>query len=43
MGFPGTNRVDLARNARSLIEDEFDVRRQAELLRSLSLPARQVA
>lgn len=40
---PGTDRVALARNARALIEEDYDVRRQAELLRSLSRPERQVA
>lgn len=40
---PGTDRVALARNARALIEADYDVRRQVELLRSLSLPERQVA
>lgn len=43
LGSPGADRVALARNARALIEDDFDVRRQAELLRSLSLPERKVA
>jgi glycosyltransferase involved in cell wall biosynthesis len=40
---PGTDRVALARNARALVEEDYDVRRQAELLRSLSRPERQVA
>ncbi|QDY89998.1 colanic acid biosynthesis glycosyltransferase WcaL [Arthrobacter sp. UKPF54-2] len=43
MSAPGTDRVLMARNARALIEEDFDVRRQAELLRSLSLAARRVA
>ena len=41
--FPGTDRVALARNARALVEEDYDVRRQAELLRALSRPERQVA
>lgn len=40
---PGTDRVALARNARALVESDYDVRRQVELLRSLSRPERQVA
>ena len=40
---PGTDRVALARNARALVEEDYDVRRQAELLRALSRPERQVA
>lgn len=40
---PGTDRVALARNARALVETDYDVRRQVELLRSLSRPERQVA
>lgn len=40
---PGTDRVSLTRNARALIEQDFDVRRQAELLRSLSLAVRRAA
>ncbi|MCB5275627.1 putative glycosyltransferase EpsF [Arthrobacter sp. SO5] len=40
---PGAARLALARNARTLIENDFDVHRQAELLRSLSLPERRVA
>jgi glycosyltransferase involved in cell wall biosynthesis len=40
---PGTDRVGLARNARALIEEDYDVRRQAGLLRALSRPERQVA
>lgn len=43
MSSPGTDRVSMTRNARALIEHDFDVRRQAELLRSLSLVARKVA
>jgi glycosyltransferase involved in cell wall biosynthesis len=40
---PGTDRAAMARNARALIEQDFDVRRQAELLRSLARPERSVA
>lgn len=40
---PGTNRVALARNARALIEEDYDARRQAEILRSLSRSELQVA
>jgi len=40
---PGTDRVALARNARALVEEDYDVRRQAGLLRALSRPERQVA
>jgi glycosyltransferase involved in cell wall biosynthesis len=40
---PGTDRAAIARNARSLVEEDYDVRRQAELLRALSRPERQVA
>jgi glycosyltransferase involved in cell wall biosynthesis len=40
---PGTDRVVLARNARALVEEDYDVRRQAGLLRALSRPERQVA
>lgn len=43
MSSPGTNRVGLARNARALIEEKYDARRQAEILRSLSLSELQVA
>jgi glycosyltransferase involved in cell wall biosynthesis len=43
MAAPGTDRVLLARNARSLIEREYDVRQQAEALRSLSRSIRKVA
>ncbi|WP_427005957.1 glycosyltransferase family 4 protein [Pseudarthrobacter sp. H2] len=43
MSSPGTDRVTLARNARALIEDQFDVRRQAEALRSLCLDERKAA
>ncbi|MCX6497270.1 MAG: glycosyltransferase [Arthrobacter sp.] len=43
MSSPGTDRVALTRNARALIEQDFDVRRQAELLRSLALAERRVA
>lgn len=38
---PGTDRVSLARNARALVEEDYDVRRQAELLRALSRPERR--
>ena len=40
---PGTDRLAMSRNARALIEKDYDVRRQAELLRSLALPERKVA
>jgi glycosyltransferase involved in cell wall biosynthesis len=40
---PSTNRVSLARNARALIERDYDVRQQAEMLRALALVARKVA
>ncbi|MFE4544376.1 glycosyltransferase family 4 protein [Arthrobacter sp. NPDC056727] len=40
---PATDRVALARNARALIEKDYDVRRQAEALRALSLGERRVA
>jgi glycosyltransferase involved in cell wall biosynthesis len=40
---PSTDRVSLARNARALIERDYDVRHQAEMLRALSLEARKVA
>ncbi|WP_211881525.1 glycosyltransferase family 4 protein [Pseudarthrobacter albicanus] len=43
MSAPGADRVTLARNARALIEDQFDVRRQAEALRSLCLAERKAA
>ena len=43
MSSPGTDRVALARNARALIENDFDVRRQAERLRSLCLTERKAA
>jgi hypothetical protein len=33
----------MARKARALIEEEFDVRRQVQVLRSLSLTERKVA
>lgn len=36
LGSHSTDRVAIARNARALIEEDYDVRRQAELLRSLS-------
>ncbi|MDQ0848706.1 glycosyltransferase involved in cell wall biosynthesis [Arthrobacter sp. B3I9] len=40
---PGTDRAALARSARALVEEDYDVRRQAGLLRALSRPERQVA
>lgn len=40
---PSTDRASLARNARALIERDYDVRHQAEMLRALSLEARKVA
>lgn len=40
---PGTDRLALSRNARALIEQDYDVRRQVELLRSLALSERKVA
>jgi glycosyltransferase involved in cell wall biosynthesis len=43
MSAPSTDRVSLARNARVLIERDYDVRQQAEKLRALSLEARKVA
>ena len=43
MSAPSTDRVSLARNARVLIERDYDVRQQAERLRALSLEARKVA
>ncbi len=43
LGSPRTDRTALARNARALIEAEFDVHRQAALLRSLCRPERKVA
>lgn len=43
MSSPGTDRVSMTRNARTLIEQDFDVRRQAELLRSLALAELRVA
>lgn len=43
MSSPATDRVSLARNARALIERDYDVRQQAETLRALSLEARKVA
>lgn len=43
LGSPGADRVALARNARTLIEADFDVHRQAGLLRSLSLPESRAA
>lgn len=38
-----TDRVMLARNARALIEKDYDVRRQAEALRALSMEERRAA
>jgi glycosyltransferase involved in cell wall biosynthesis len=43
MSAPSTNRVSLARNARALIERDYDVRQQAEMLRALAPVARKVA
>jgi glycosyltransferase involved in cell wall biosynthesis len=43
MSSPGTDRAAMARKARALIEEEFDVRRQVQVLRSLSLTERKVA
>jgi glycosyltransferase involved in cell wall biosynthesis len=43
MSAPSTNRVSLARNARALIERDYDVRHQAEMLRALAPVARKVA
>ncbi|MDQ0866981.1 glycosyltransferase [Arthrobacter globiformis] len=43
MSAPSTNRVSLARNARALIERDYDVRNQAEMLRALAPVARKVA
>ncbi|WP_314193762.1 glycosyltransferase [uncultured Arthrobacter sp.] len=43
MSSPAIDRIALARNARALIEKEYDVRRQAEALRALSPEARKVA
>lgn len=40
---PGTDRTALARNARALIERDYDAHRQAEVLRALSLSELQVA
>jgi glycosyltransferase involved in cell wall biosynthesis len=40
---PGTDRLALSRNARALIEQDYDIRRQVELLRSLALLERKVA
>ncbi|RAM36813.1 glycosyltransferase [Arthrobacter globiformis] len=40
---PAMDRVSMARNARALIEKDYDVRRQAEALRALSMEARRVA
>ena len=40
---PATDRVAMARNARALIEKDYDVRQQAETLRALSMEARRVA
>jgi glycosyltransferase involved in cell wall biosynthesis len=43
LGSPATDRVAIARNARARIEEDFDVRRQVELLRSLSRTEIKVA
>jgi glycosyltransferase involved in cell wall biosynthesis len=43
MSAPSTNRVSLARNARALIERDYDVRQQAEMLRALAPVARKAA
>ncbi|WP_427129087.1 glycosyltransferase [Pseudarthrobacter sp. S9] len=43
LGSPVTDIVAMARNARALIEEDFDVHRQSELLRSLSRAERKVA
>ena len=43
LGSPRTDRAALARSARALIEDEFDVHRQAAMLRSLCRAERKVA
>lgn len=43
LGSAATDRVSIARAARARIEEDFDVRRQAELLRSLSRVERKVA
>lgn len=40
---PCTDRIGLARNARALIEQDYDSRRQAEVLRSLALTESKVA
>ncbi len=40
---PRVDRVTLARNARALIEEDYDVKRQAGLLRSLDVAERKVA
>jgi len=43
LGSPATDRLAMSRNARALIEEDYDVHRQAELLRSLSRSERRVA
>jgi glycosyltransferase involved in cell wall biosynthesis len=40
---PGADRLAISRNARTVIEEDYDVHRQAELLRSLSRSERRVA
>ncbi len=43
LGSPATDRVAMSRNARALIEEDYDVHRQAELLRSLARSERSAA
>ena len=43
LGSSATDRIAVSRNARALIEEDYDVHRQAELLRSLSRSERRVA
>ena len=43
LGSAATDRHAVSRNARAVIEEDYDVHRQAELLRSLSRPERRVA
>ncbi len=43
LGSPASDRLAVSRNARALIEEDYDVHRQAELLRSLSRSERRVA
>ncbi len=40
---PATDRLTVSRNARALIEEDYDVHRQAELLRSLTRSEKRVA